>query len=87
MVRMCINALQNRSGGQCDWMGMVLCKGFPKWKKAIGFTVVNCFNGYLTLRVYSLKGLKPVSLLVGGGQRRVWRAAGAVKGHGCCCGA
>ena len=65
MVRMCINALQNRCGGQCDWMGMVLCKGFPKWKKAIGFTVVNCFNGYLTLRV--LKGLKPVSLLVGGG--------------------
>jgi len=35
MVRMCINALQNRCGGQCDWMGMVLCKGFPKWKKGL----------------------------------------------------
>ena len=40
-------------------------QGLPEMEKGIGFTVVNCFNGYLTLRV--LKGLKPVSLLVGGG--------------------
>ena len=59
-------------------------QGLPEMEKGDWF---HRFNGYLTLRVYSLKGLKPVSLLVGGGQRRVWRAAGAVKGHGCCCGA